>query len=128
MTEGDVRRALDAIIDPCSVAAGAPAGIDELGLLSEVGVRSAPEGAHVSVGIRLTDPVCMMGAAFLASVRVVLAELPGVATAEVWLDERSDWTPEEMAEGYRVRLERARQVRRSMPVSQTRSRNRTSRP
>ncbi|MBV9423110.1 MAG: DUF59 domain-containing protein [Solirubrobacterales bacterium] len=112
MTEQDVRCALNRIQDPCSLAAGAPAGIDELGLLSEISVHNLAEGAHVRVGIRLTDPVCMMGAAFLASARDLLAGLDGVASAEVWLDERSDWSPANMAPAYRARLEQIRAARR----------------
>ncbi len=112
MTEREVRRVLNRISDPCSVAAGARAGISELGLLSEVAVDDRPGGAHLRVGIRLTDPVCMMGAAFLASARELLSSLDGVANVEVWLDERSDWTPEEMSPGYRDRLERIRAARR----------------
>lgn len=112
MTEHDVRRALDRITDPCSVAAGAPAGIAELGLLGHLAVEQRPEGAHVRVALRLTDPVCMMGAAFLASTRELLASLDGVASAEVWLDERSDWTPAEMSAGYRARLQHIRAARR----------------
>ena len=113
MTEQEVRRALNRIPDPCSVAAGATAGIAELGLLSEVAVENASDGARVRVAIRLTDPVCMMGAAFLASARELLSRLDGVAHVEVWLDERSDWTPDEMAPAYRARLERVRAARRS---------------
>ena len=95
------------------MAAGATAGIAELGLLSEVAVENASDGARVRVAIRLTDPVCMMGAAFLASARELLSRVDGVAHAEVWLDERSDWTPDEMAPAYRARLERVRAARRS---------------
>ncbi|MFZ0040696.1 MAG: iron-sulfur cluster assembly protein [Solirubrobacteraceae bacterium] len=112
MTEHDVRRALNRIQDPCSVAAGAPAGITDLGLLSEVVVANGPEGACVQVAIRLTDPVCMMGAAFLASAREALASLDGVARADVRLDERSDWSPDDMAPAYRARLEAVRALRR----------------
>ncbi len=112
MTEQDVRRALNGVRDPCSVAAGASAGIAEMGLLTEIAVHNGVEGANVRVGIRLTDPVCMMGAAFLASTREVLASLDGVFSAEVWLDERSDWTPDQMAPAYRARLEQVRAARR----------------
>lgn len=113
MTEDDVRCVLNTIIDPCSVAAGAPAGIAELGLLTQLEVRDEPEGAHVRIGIRLTDPVCMMGAAFLASAREALAAHRDIASAEVWLDERSDWMPDQMSALYRARLDGVRQARRS---------------
>lgn len=112
VTETDVRRALDRITDPCSVAAGAPAGLSELGLVRDVAVADGPDGANIRVSIRLTDPVCMMGAAFLASARELLSGLDGVATAEVWLDERSDWIPADMDPSYRARLGRARAARR----------------
>ena len=42
MTAEEVRALLNAIVDPCSLAAGAPAGIDEMGLVRDVEV----EGLH----------------------------------------------------------------------------------
>jgi metal-sulfur cluster biosynthetic enzyme len=111
-SEAQVRAALDAVVDPCSAAAGAPAGLNEMGLVREVEVRPASTGAHVHVVIRLTAPTCLMGIPFLTSARQRLSELPGVAEVEVSLASGIDWTPAELPQRYAERLERLR-ARRS---------------
>jgi metal-sulfur cluster biosynthetic enzyme len=112
ISEGDVRRALDAVLDPCSAVAGAPAGLDSMGLLRRVEVREGPTGAHVEVRIGLTDPTCLMGAPFLASARDVLAGMDGVASFDVELDDGEIWTERDLSPAYRERLERVRARKR----------------
>jgi metal-sulfur cluster biosynthetic enzyme len=108
VTEDAVRAALDEVIDPCSAAAGAAAGIAELGLVRELRIEPGEAGAVVRVVLRVTDPGCLMGGPFAASARRRLAALPGVAEVDVRLDEAFDWTPADAAAAYRERLERAR--------------------
>jgi metal-sulfur cluster biosynthetic enzyme len=107
-TEAQVREVLDTIVDPCSAAAGAPAGLDEMGLVQDVDVRLGPTGARIRVVLRLTAPTCMMGIPFLTSARQRLSELPGVAEVEVLLASGIDWTPAELPRSYAERLERVR--------------------
>jgi metal-sulfur cluster biosynthetic enzyme len=109
--EAEVRAALNEIVDPCSAAAGAPAGLDEMGLVREVEVRSEPTGARVRVTIGLTQPLCLMGIPFMNSARERLSGLPGVAEVEVSLASGIDWTPARLAPAYRERLERVRRSR-----------------
>ncbi|HEY3018538.1 MAG TPA: iron-sulfur cluster assembly protein, partial [Solirubrobacteraceae bacterium] len=111
-SEADVRRALDAIVDPCSAAAGAPAGLDEMGLVQQVDVRPTSTGAHVSVVIRLTAPTCLMGIPFLTSARQRLSELPGVSEVDVSLASGMHWTEADLPARYRERLDRVRAQRR----------------
>ena len=111
-SEADVRLALDAIVDPCSAAAGAPAGLDEMGLVQQVEVRPAPTGAHVRVVIRLTAPTCLMGIPFLTTARQRLSELPGVSEVDVSLASGIHWTQADLPARYRERLERVRAQRR----------------
>ena len=108
MTADDIRAQLNEIIDPCSIAAGAPAGLVEMGLVREVTVREAPDGAVVRVRIGLTEPGCMMGASFVVRARESLERLPGVGHVDVELEHDCDWTPRNLDSRYARRLNAAR--------------------
>jgi metal-sulfur cluster biosynthetic enzyme len=105
----DVRAALNEIVDPCSAAMGAPAGIDDMGLIRDVDVA---DGGHVTVRIGLTEPTCLMGPAFVRSAEERLSALEGVADVDVALTSGLDWTPARMSASYAARLERLRATRR----------------
>jgi metal-sulfur cluster biosynthetic enzyme len=111
VTESQVRAALNEIVDPCSAAAGAPAGLEEMGLVREVEISAGPRGARVRVTIGLTQPLCLMGIPFLKSARERLSAMRGVAQVDVSLASGIDWTPAQMAPRYRDRLERVRRTR-----------------
>jgi metal-sulfur cluster biosynthetic enzyme len=110
-TEAEVRAALNEIVDPCSAAAGAPAGLEEMGLVRAVEVRSGPDGAHVRVTIGLTQPLCLMGIPFVKSARERLSGMRGVTDVDVSLASGIDWTPAQLAPAYKERLERVRRAR-----------------
>ena len=59
--EERIRAALDDVRDPCSVVAGVPAGLAEMGLVRSLEVRDTPDGAVVRVAIGVTEPTCLMG-------------------------------------------------------------------
>jgi metal-sulfur cluster biosynthetic enzyme len=107
VTADDIRAQLNEIIDPCSIAAGAPAGLVEMGLVRDVTVRQAPEGAAVRVRIGLTEPGCMMGASFVVRARESLERLPGVGHVDVELEHDCDWTPRDLDSRYARRLQAA---------------------
>jgi metal-sulfur cluster biosynthetic enzyme len=113
ITEAAVRRALDTVVDPCSVTAGAPAGLDSMGLLRTVTVAEVATGSRVVVRIALTDPTCLMGSPFVASSRDVLLALDGVTEVDVQLDDGHVWTEHDLSAGYRDRLARVRAARAS---------------
>ena len=104
MTEAEVRAALNGIIDPCSAVAGAPAGLDEMGLIRQLRVS----GADVEVTIGVTEPGCMMGASFVARAQELLDGMDGIATADVRLDHAMDWEPSDLDPTYAKRLEQMR--------------------
>jgi metal-sulfur cluster biosynthetic enzyme len=104
---------LNSIVDPCSRAAGAPVGIAELGLVRQLEVQQSPEGARIRVVIGVTEPGCLMGAAFVNDARKLLRALPGVAEVQVSMDHAFDWTPADMSPAYQARLEQLRQRRRA---------------
>jgi metal-sulfur cluster biosynthetic enzyme len=113
MTEAEIRAALDGIVDPCSVVAGAPAGIAEMGLVREVAIGEGAEGVAVRVRIGLTEPGCMMGASFVVKARERLAALPGVIRVDVELDHAADWHPSDADPAYQERLRVIRAQRRA---------------
>jgi len=111
--EARVWTTLNTIVDPCSRAAGAPVGIAEMGLVRQLEVHHSPGGASIRVVIGVTEPGCLMGAAFVNDALKLLRALPGVAEVHVSMDQAFDWTPEDMSPAYRARLEQLRQRRRA---------------
>jgi metal-sulfur cluster biosynthetic enzyme len=120
--EQDIRAALDEIVDPCSRAAGAPAGLDEMGLVREVRIKRGPAGARVGVVLALTEPTCLMGIPFVRSARDRLAAIDGVAEVDVSLAAGFEWTPAQLSPAYAARLERVRELRRRRPGAASRTR------
>ena len=109
--EARVRAALDEVRDPCSVAAGVPAGIVEMGLVRSLEVTESRGGAEVRVAIGVTEPTCLMGPSFASGARERLAAVPGVARVHVELSHELDWSPDDMTPEYRVRLIEHRRAR-----------------
>ncbi|MBW8836824.1 MAG: DUF59 domain-containing protein [Burkholderia sp.] len=99
---------LNEVVDPCSAAAGAPAGLVDMGLIRTLEVAEAPEGLEVTVVVRVTHPSCMMAPIFLAQVQNLVHALPGVSAIHASLDTGFDWTPNDMTPEYRARLSRHR--------------------
>jgi len=99
---------LEAIVDPCSVAAGARAGLVSMGLVGDITIERRPEGAQLDVTLFVTEPTCIMGAIFEAAAQRDLAALPGVAGVTVRTDRTRLWTREAMSEDYRNRLKQFR--------------------
>jgi len=111
IAETDIRRALNQVIDPCSVAAGCAAGLDDMGLVRSVSLHDESAGTHVEVIIAVTEYGCLMGAPFATEAYKALCALPGVAHVEVLLDDRFDWVPEDMTHAYQSRLQEHRSRR-----------------
>lgn len=112
VTEEKVRDVLNSVIDPCSTAAGAPAGLDDMGLVRSVTIRPEADGALVSVVLGITEPACLMGLPFQATAFERLSQLEGVARVEVTLDEKLMWTEAELSPAYARRLADVRLTRR----------------
>lgn len=110
--EAAVRAALNEIHDPCSVAAGLPAGLEEMGLVRSLEVVPGERGAVVRLAIGVTEPGCVMGYPFAEEAERRVGALPGVERVEVDFDHAHDWEPADMAPGYRRRLESHRAARR----------------
>lgn len=109
--EGEVRRLLDEIHDPCSVAAGLHLGLVEMGLVKSV--RVSTDG-DVDITLRLTSPFCEMVGFMKGEAIDRIAELPDVKSVNVQADSGFDWSPETMsADARRRRDERLLRLARS---------------
>jgi metal-sulfur cluster biosynthetic enzyme len=104
-----IRMSLETIIDPCSRAMGAPAGLVSLGLVRNVEIDEKPgSGACVRVTLSLTEPGCLMGAVFQETAQQQLAKLPGVAQVHVCIDHGHVWDPQQLEPTYKTRLREIR--------------------
>jgi len=104
VNEKAVRSELNEILDPCSVVAGAPAGIDEIGLIRALSVEQVRGGVAIVLRIGVTEPGCMMGASFAIKARERLEALAGVVSVDVELDHAADWDPADLDPAYVQRL------------------------
>lgn len=90
----DIRRALNAIGDPCSVGSGVPMGIEEMGLVESVDID--PDG-NVVIKLRLTSPTCHMVSYFKVEAEDRASGVPGVRSVRAVSDIGLDWSPEMMS-------------------------------
>lgn len=128
-SETEVRAALNAIVDPCSEAAGVPAGLDDMGLIRRVTIEAGRDGhCRVAVVVAVTEFGCLMGAPFADAAYHRLSALPGVSDVDVALDDRFDWSERDMADDYRARLAAHRQARRAAQPHPQRSSGAVERP
>lgn len=95
----EVRAALDTVVDPCSAAAGAPAGLVEMGIVDGVEV----DGSAVVVRLLPTFAGCLFVGLFADEAERRVAELPWCE--RVTIDTVGDrvWTPDRMGERLRRR-------------------------
>ncbi|MEQ8433766.1 MAG: iron-sulfur cluster assembly protein [Oceanicaulis sp.] len=87
-----IRAELSKIYDPCSVAAGKPTSILDMGLVLGWDVV---DGA-VTLRLTVTNTGCTMFPHFGETARAAVEALDGVASCEVEVDLDHQWTPEQM--------------------------------
>ena len=88
--ERAVRRRLNEIQDPCSVAAGSSVGLEDMGLIEAVSVS---DDGDVRIGLRLTSPTCNMLGFMAEEANARVRGVPGVRNVEVVADQGLDWSP-----------------------------------
>src|SRR5262249_10938166 len=99
----------DSIKDPCSISVGAPLGLAEMGLVTDI--RVAGDGA-VGVDIRLTGPGCMMGILYFdAEIKHRVAGPPGVPPGPAGRTQALSWSEADTSADGRARIEEARTPR-----------------
>lgn len=91
--EDEIRAVLGRIHDPCSVAAGRPVSVLDMGLVR--GWTLDAEGT-LTVTFCVTFAGCTMAPHFAQAAERDLARLPGVARVATVIDTDFVWTPELM--------------------------------
>lgn len=123
----EVLDVLNRIVDPCSAAAGVPAGLVDMGLVRSVSVQQGEVGPLIEVALLTTHPFCMMGAVFISEATERLASLPGAPEVRVALDASVPWSPDLMKPDYAARLN-ANRAERGHPEGAATSLTTTERP
>jgi metal-sulfur cluster biosynthetic enzyme len=104
-----VMEGLEDVIDPCSVTAGAPLSVVDMGLINELCVD---EEGVVRVSMRATSAMCTMIAGIMKVAEERLARVEGVSRVEIKLCSGGIWTEADMTERGRrtlaARRERSR--------------------
>lgn len=86
---GDVRAACAPIHDPCSIAAGRPISIADMGLVRAAELRDGV----LTITFGVTWAGCTMAPHFTQAARAACAKLPGVRRVEAVVDTVADWAP-----------------------------------
>ena len=101
--ETEIRRLLDEIKDPCSVAASVAMGLNEMGIVKSVAVSNA---GHVDIQLRLTSPFCEMIAYMTNEAVARVGALTGVTGVSVGHDAGLDWDHDMIAPEAQARRQR----------------------
>jgi metal-sulfur cluster biosynthetic enzyme len=103
-SEQQIRAALGRVVDPCSIATGAPINLVEMGLVKDVAV----DDGTVRIVLRVTSPICWQAANIIATVEEGVGAVPGVRSVTCTIDAGYDWMPNMMAPDAQARLRRLR--------------------
>lgn len=89
---------LNSIADPCSLAYSKPTGLDDMGLVTDIGVGEAGSdgGVDIELAMRVTAPGCMYVPYFERAVRAALEALPEVNEVRIDWDPTSEWHPSDI--------------------------------
>lgn len=99
--------ALENAVDPCSVAAGRPMNIVEMGLVDAVDINHAGE---VTIRLSLTSPSCMMLGQIMDQVDKFVMPLLEGARPRLTFDDGLTWTPDRIRGAAREHREQRQQV------------------
>jgi metal-sulfur cluster biosynthetic enzyme len=104
-----VAQALAAVPDPCSVAAGAPLGLLDMGLVRSYEIDAAD---RLTVVLDVTSPACMMAGHFVADAETRLRQIPGIREVTVSVQPTLEWSEARLTPHGRAVLERRRKLAR----------------
>lgn len=124
--DAEIRRSLNSVYDPCSVAANVPIGLADMGLLVDWRWESPRQ---LLVLLCVTSGGCMMAPVFVKAAEKALAGIPGVDVVHVDITTRTFWSEDRIAGSRRAQLG-ARRERSSLEygVAPQQWRNRASVP
>jgi metal-sulfur cluster biosynthetic enzyme len=103
-SEQPIWAALRRVVDPCSIAAGTPINLVEMGLVKDVAV----DDGTARVVLRVTSPICWQAANIIAAVEEGIGAIPGIRSVTCTIDAGCDWMPSMMAPDAQARLRRLR--------------------
>ncbi|MGY4783698.1 iron-sulfur cluster assembly protein [Rhodococcus opacus] len=86
---GQVMASLNKVQDPCSVAAGRPMGLVDMGLVDRVDIADG----IVDVYLRLTSPACYLMTFIESATITEVKACPTITDVHVHPDEGLDWSP-----------------------------------
>ncbi len=104
----EIDRRLDVVKDPCSLAAGTPLGLAEMGLVR--GRDYDRTTGTLTVRLCVTSPACFLSGQMVDGIRGQLADIPGVRTVEVEIDSSHRWSHDDATPAARDRLTHNRAV------------------
>jgi metal-sulfur cluster biosynthetic enzyme len=105
---------LEEVIDPCSITAGAPLSVVDMGLIIDLTVD---EEGGVRVSMRATSAMCTMIAGIMKNAEERLARVDGVQRVEITLCSGEIWTEADMTErGRRTLAARRERSRKEVAV------------
>jgi metal-sulfur cluster biosynthetic enzyme len=112
--EERVQAALEDVIDPCSVTAGSPLSVVDMGMITGL---SADDEGRVRVGMRATSAMCTMIAGIMKVAEDRISQVEGVTRVDVTLQSGPMWTEADMTDRGRSTLNARRAASRaSRPV------------
>ncbi|MBV7520509.1 metal-sulfur cluster assembly factor [Ensifer sp. ENS12] len=111
LDEAAIYGALERVVDPCSIATGAPITLREMGMIEAIDI----DGGAVRVTLRLTSPVCWQAANIIAMVEKAVGALPEVDSVDCALNGRAQWVPDMMHPDATARLRRLRPLPEARP-------------
>jgi metal-sulfur cluster biosynthetic enzyme len=92
--DAQVKAALEGVVDPCSVASGAPLSVIDMGLV--LGWK-VDENDDLVVRIDTTSPGCLMAGHFVADGERRLRQIPGLRSATVVVQPSGEWTSQRIS-------------------------------
>jgi metal-sulfur cluster biosynthetic enzyme len=102
--------ALAGVVDPCSVTAGAPLSVIDMGMVTRLTVDAA--GA-VNISMRPTSAMCTMIAGIMKGVEDKVGSVDGVTSVRVELNADTIWTEADLSEKGRRDLQARRERSRA---------------
>jgi metal-sulfur cluster biosynthetic enzyme len=112
--EERVQAALEDVIDPCSITAGSPLSVVDMGMITGL---TADDKGRVSIGMRATSAMCTMIAGIMKVAEDRISQVEGVTSVDVTLQSGPMWTEADMTARGRSTLNARRAASRaSRPV------------
>jgi metal-sulfur cluster biosynthetic enzyme len=119
----EIARALDRVIDPCSVGRGTPAGLRDMGMVTDIGLQPLPDGGVCAeIELRTTSPACTFHLYFEQQVRAHLASVAEVEVVNIRWNDEFDWTDDDMSDELKRRLREKRELLQARLAASSRAR------